>query len=85
MAVSKSELLTALNNAFPDGDIELHDTVGDSNHYSLYIKSKQFSGKNKVQQHKLVYNALQSMFAGNLHAIQIKTEVKNEEAATAKN
>lgn len=78
MPISQKELLQILKNAFPDGDIVLKDAIGDSNHYSACIKSKQFNGKTKIFQHKMVYDALAGIVGGALHAIQIKTEEKHE-------
>lgn len=81
MAVSEKDLMDALLSAFPDvnpeEDIELYDTVGDNNHYSLKIRSERFSGKNRVQSHQIVYDALKEMLKRDLHAIQINTEAKN--------
>jgi stress-induced morphogen len=81
MPVSRIELMEILLNTFPDADPEkdiiLHDIVGDSNHYSLKIRSRQFLGKNRVQSHKIVYNALKEVLKKDLHAIQINTEVKD--------
>ena len=51
----------------------IQDLVGDENHYSATIKSKIFTGKNKIEQHKLVYKALKGKMGNELHALTLNT------------
>jgi stress-induced morphogen len=76
MPVKADEILSKIYQAFPDATVELKDTVGDMNHYAMELESKLFAGVGKVQQHKMVMNALGSMVGTTLHAISIKTKVK---------
>ena len=62
-----------LKAAFPDAEISIQDTAGDENHYSATIKSKIFSGKSKIEQHKLVYKALNGKMGNELHALSLNT------------
>ena len=57
----------------PDAEITIEDLAGDENHYSATIKSKVFSGKNKIEQHKMVYKALKNKVGNELHALSINT------------
>ena len=59
----------------PDAEITIKDLAGDENHYSATIKSKVFSGKNKIEQHKMVYKALKGKMGNELHALSINTMV----------
>ena len=43
-----------IKEALPDAVIEIQDLAGDGNHYSATVTSSQFSGKSKIEQHKLV-------------------------------
>mgnify|MGYP006245628113 FL=1 len=38
------------------------------------MTSSQFKGKNKVQQHKMVYDALKGKMGNELHALALKTK-----------
>ena len=58
MPLTKNEISTMIMNAFPDATLELKDTAGDNNHYSAKIISKNFNGKSRIEQHKMVYKAL---------------------------
>ncbi len=40
------------------------------------IKSAQFKGKSRVQQHQMVYNALKGKMGNELHALALTTEEK---------
>ena len=42
-----------------------------------WLKSKVFKGKTKVQQHKLVYDALEGKMGGVLHALSLTTIISN--------
>ena len=78
MPLERIELEKLVTDAFPDAIIELTDLAGDNDHWSLHISSLEFKGKNRVQQHKMVYNALQGKMGGELHALQLKTSLLKE-------
>jgi len=65
-----------LKSGFPDGEIKIDDLAGDNNHYAATIKSSKFNGKNKVQQHQMVYAALKGKMGNELHALALTTEEK---------
>lgn len=73
MAISQAELLSILQQKFPNAKIKLRDTLGDMDHYSLEISDASFSNMSLIGQHKLVNNALADLLKTRLHAITIKT------------
>ena len=73
MSLKLKEIKTLIKESIPDAEIDIRDLVGDENHYSATIKSKVFSGKSKIDQHKLVYKALKGKMGNELHALQINT------------
>ena len=58
MAMDLKEIEKMIKEAFPDALVDIQDLAGDGNHYSATVTSSKFKGKNKVQQHKMVYDAL---------------------------
>ena len=79
MAISAEKIKELIRKKFPDADIEIIDTAGDSNHYSATIATQEFRGKSRVEQHKLVYKALEGAMDGNdgiLHALALQTKIK---------
>ena len=76
MAMDLKEIELLIKEALPDAIVEIQDLAGDGNHYSETIISSQFSGKSKIEQHKIVYNSLQGKMGNELHALAIKTKEK---------
>ena len=73
MSLKIEELKDLIKKAFPDAEITIQDLAGDENHYSATIKSQIFTGKSKVEQHKLVYKALGGKRGNELHALALNT------------
>ena len=68
------EIESLIKESFPDAIVEIHDLAGDGNHYSATVISSKFSGKTKIQQHKMVYDSLKGKMGNELHALAIKTK-----------
>ena len=74
MAMSQTEIETMIREAFPDARVEVKDLAGDGNHYSATVVSAAFKGRNKVQQHQMVYAAApKGKMGGELHALALTT------------
>jgi len=46
---------------------------GDGHHFEAVIVSAAFSGKSRVQQHQLVYQALGERMRAEIHALSMQT------------
>ena len=77
MAMPASEIEKLIKEAFPDADITMTDLAGDNDHWSAMVVSAAFMGKNRVQQHQMVYAALKGKMGGELHALQLQTAAKD--------
>ena len=77
MAMDASEIERLIKEALPDAVVTIRDLAGDGDHYAADVISKEFEGKTRVQQHQMVYTALQGSMNidGNLHALAIQTSV----------
>ena len=73
MGLKLEEIRSLIKTAIPDAKITIEDLAGDDNHYSATIRSKVFSGKSKIEQHKLVYKALGKKMGNELHALALNT------------
>ena len=73
MGLKIEEIKNLIKKGIPDAEIEIQDLAGDENHYSATIKSKTFKGKSKIEQHKLVYKALNGKMGNELHALALNT------------
>jgi len=73
MAMAAADIERLIKERFPDAEIQIEDLAGDGNHYSASVVSEDFRGKSRVQQHQMVYEALQGNMGGVLHALALKT------------
>ena len=73
MSLKLEEIKRLIKEAIPDAEIAIQDLVGDENHYSATIKSKIFTGKSRIEQHKLVYKTLKGKMGNELHALALNT------------
>ena len=73
MSLKLEEIKSLIKKGIPDAEITIQDLAGDENHYSATIKSKMFTGKSKIEQHKLVYKALNGKMGNELHALALNT------------
>jgi|TARA_B110000438_G_scaffold177096_1_gene169267 stress-induced morphogen len=73
MPLKSNEIEKLIKESIPDAEIIIEDLAGDENHYSATIKSKVFSGKSKIDQHKMVYKALKGKMGNELHALSLNT------------
>lgn len=71
--MSPSELEGELRRTFPDAEIEIKDLTGTQDHYQARIVSSAFVGKNRIEQHRMVYAALGSAMSGPVHALALAT------------
>jgi stress-induced morphogen len=75
MAMESTEIERLIREAFPDARIEIRDLAGDGDHYAASVSTEAFRGKNRVQQHQMVYAALKGRMGGELHALALTTSV----------
>ena len=73
MGMKKEEIIFMITKAMPDAKVEIKDLAGDDNHYAATITSNLFQGKTRVNQHKMVYDALEGKMGGVLHALSLTT------------
>jgi stress-induced morphogen len=73
MAMEATEIERLIRDAFPDARIEIKDLAGDGDHYAATVVAEAFRGKNRVQQHQMVYGALKGKMGGDLHALALTT------------
>ena len=59
MPMDAREIESLIKAALPDAKVEIKDLAGDGDHYAATVVSAAFKGKRRVQQHQMVYAALQ--------------------------
>ena len=78
MPMQANEIERLIKLALPDAEVRVDDLRGDGDHYLAHVASNEFEGKTRVQQHQLVYQALQGKMGGDLHALALQTTLKNK-------
>jgi stress-induced morphogen len=73
MPMDAQEIERLIKAAFPGAEVAIKDLAGDGDHYAAHVVAKEFAGKTRVQQHKMVYEALQGRMGGVLHALALTT------------
>ena len=73
MGIAAEDIARMIKERFPDAEIRIEDLAGDGNHYAANVISEAFRGKSRVEQHRMVYDALKGNMGGVLHALALKT------------
>ena len=73
MAMEASEIQRLIKEALPDAEVTIEDLRGDGDHYAAQVVSAAFSGKSRVQQHQMIYEALRGRMGDQLHALALQT------------
>lgn len=78
MPMSAGSLEQMIRTALPDAHVEITDLRGDGDHYAAHVVSAAFKGLTRVQQHKMVYDALGGGMGDELHALALQTGVPDD-------
>ena len=60
-------------DAIPDAEVKVTDPMNDGAHLEATVVSESFAGMSLVDQHRKVMKSLKEKFAGDLHALKLKT------------
>ncbi|AFW96769.1 BolA family transcriptional regulator [Dolichospermum sp. UHCC 0684] len=72
--ISPQQVETMIKAQMPDAQVQVQDLTGGGDHYQVTVVSSQFADKGMVQQHQLVYGALQQAISSEaIHALALKT------------
>ena len=75
MAMAGIDIERLIKQAFPDAQVIIVDLKGDGDHFGARVTSAAFVGKSRIQQHQMVYKALEGQMGGALHALALETVV----------
>ena len=72
-SLKPDQLKTSIESGLPGSLVKVEDVTGTGDHFQATVICDKFVGKSLVEQHQMVYGALQSEIAGDLHAVGLKT------------
>ena len=71
--ITAQEVTLLIKEKLPDAQIDVKD-LGGGDHLEVNVVSAKFSGLSLVQQHQLIYSALQNeLKTETIHALALKT------------
>ncbi len=73
------EVKQRIEAALPGSRVQVGTFSGDD-HVTAVVEAPQFRGKTRIEQHRMVYAAVDGMIGGAVHALQLTT--RPLEAAT---
>ena len=76
MPMSEKQIKHLIREHIPDSKVIIEDLKGDGDHYSAVVISKSFLGKSRIEQHKMVYDALKGKMGNELHALKLTTKME---------
>ena len=75
MPMDATQIEVLIRQSLPDAQVTIRDLKGDGDHYAARVVSSAFAGKTRVQQHQMVYQALQGRMGEELHALALQTDM----------
>jgi stress-induced morphogen len=73
MTLTASEIKEMILEILPDAEVQVQDMRGDGSQFAANVISKKFIGKNRIQQHQMVYKAMKGKVGAELHALSLQT------------
>ena len=72
--VHPDKVVSSIKKCLPDAKVTIEDLNGGGDHLSVNVISSLFTGLSIIQQHQLIYKALQEELASEaIHALSLKT------------
>ena len=71
--VSTEEVKRRIEEALPGSLVEV-GTFSGHDHFEAIVEAPQFEGKSLVDQHRMVYAAVDGLLGGAMHALALKTK-----------
>ena len=70
--ISIEQVKTRIEEALPGASVRV-GTFDGHDHFEAVVEAPQFNGKTRIEQHRMVYAALDGLIGGAMHALALKT------------
>ena len=70
--ISIEEVKRRIEAALPGARVQV-GTFSGADHFEARVEAPQFQGKSLVEQHRMVYAAVDDLLGGEMHALALKT------------
>jgi stress-induced morphogen len=65
-----------IEQAIPDANVEVEDWTGGGDHFRATVTSSAFTGKSRIEQHRMVYAVFGAEIGGPIHALSLTTKAE---------
>jgi len=77
---SAEDIRRRIETSIPGASAEVEDYTGGGDHFRATVTAAAFTGRSRVEQHRLVYDIFDAEIGGPIHALSLKTQTpENEE------
>ncbi len=78
--ITVEQVKTRIEEALPGSRVQV-GTFSGHDHFEAVVKAPQFAGKTRIEQHRMVYAALDGLIGGAMHALALKTRAPETPSA----
>ena len=71
--MNSDQVQSLIQKGIKDSKVEVIDTTGTSDHFSVIVISDSFEGLSLIEQHQMVYKSVGNYMTNEIHALEIKT------------
>ena len=77
--ITPDVLTDYVRKSMPDAVVTVMDRTGTMNHLKVSVVSAAFAGKNLLDRHRMIYQALDApMKDGRIHALELTAKTQDE-------
>ncbi len=77
--ISNEDLTTYIQQSMSDAKVSIQDRTGTRDHFNVQVVSDMFEGKNLLDRHRMIYQALDvPMKDGRIHAVELQAKTTSE-------
>ena len=77
--ITNDVLTQYIRQSLPNATVTVTDKTGTMDHLMVKVVSEQFQGKNLLDRHRMIYQALnEPMKDGRIHALELTAVTTNE-------
>jgi stress-induced morphogen len=73
---SADEIKQRIESSIPDAQADVVDWTGGGDHFRATVVSPTFSGKSRLEQHRMVYAVFGAEIGGPIHALSLTTRAE---------
>ena len=70
------EIKQRIESAIPGAHADVEDWTGGGDHFRATVLSPEFTGKSRLQQHRMVYAVFGDEIGGPIHALSLTTKAE---------